>query len=111
MAGDKKFGGLAKSRGDTPQQRQIDSALSDLASVYLVNGVLIEDIELGATANVDFNVLHGLGREAKGFLLAKSTHALTLYVSPSVNPAPTLQTVLRANYTGGVSPLISIWFF
>jgi hypothetical protein len=48
------------------------------------------------TANTDFTVTHNLGRPAVGYLVATKNAACDVYTSPTANPNPNTQIILRA---------------
>jgi len=57
--------------------------------------------------NADKIVDHGLRRVPKGFVVIKQNAAGAVYVSPTTNPRPDLQVILRA--TSAMTA--SIWVF
>lgn len=54
-----------------------------------------------AGANTDFTITHNLGRPAVGYILMTSDAACDIYTSPTANPNPNTQLILRD--TGGTA--------
>jgi hypothetical protein len=84
-------------------QSNVESYLNPLGRAEILNGVLVEDVVLGATP-VAIN--HRLGRKFRGFILVKSNANVSIY-QPSESPFPELTANLAASSTCTVS----IWFF
>lgn len=57
-----------------------------------------------AGSNTDFTVTHNLGRPVAGYWIMQSDAAADIYTSPTVNPNPNTQIILRD--TGGVAHLV-----
>jgi hypothetical protein len=49
-----------------------------------------------ATPNTDFTVTHNLGQPAVGIDVKSKNKAVDVYTSPTANPHPATQTILRA---------------
>lgn len=49
------------------------------------------------TADTDVVVQHGLGRASKGFTPSNPTAGAVIYLSPTKNPNPETQVILRAS--------------
>lgn len=47
-------------------------------------------------ANTDFTVTHNLGRPAVGYIVMTKNAACDVYASPTANPNPNTQIILRA---------------
>jgi len=50
--------------------------------------------------NTDFTVTHNLGRAAVGYIVMTKSAACDVYTSPTANPNPTTQLILRATAAG-----------
>jgi hypothetical protein len=48
-------------------------------------------------ANTDFTITHNLGRAAVGYMVMTKNAAGNIYTSPTANPNPTTQLILRAS--------------
>lgn len=60
-----------------------------------INGGWFTVITPGAP-NTDFTIVHNLQRVAVGYLIMTKSAACDVYTSPTVNPNPTTQIILRA---------------
>jgi len=47
-------------------------------------------------ANTDFTITHNLGKPATGYIVMTKNAACDVYTSPTANPNPTTQLILRA---------------
>lgn len=63
-----------------------------------INGVWVTVTTPGA-ANTDFTITHNLGRAAVGYIIMTKNAACDVYTSPTANPNPTTQLILRATGT------------
>jgi len=112
--GDSIFGGIRRVAGSDSEnsalQQQLDEALRQLAAVPILNGSLITGIKTTGI-DTDIFVQHGLGREARGFILVNSDYPIMLYKSSTANALPGRQIVLRANYSAVGVRTFSAWFF
>ncbi len=61
-----------------------------------------------AVANSDFTITHNLGRVAVGYWIATKDRAVDIYTSPTANPNPTTQLILRATVASAVVTIIVI---
>jgi len=52
-----------------------------------------------AVANTDFTITHNLGRPAVGYIVMTANAATDIYTSPTANPNPNTQLILRATGT------------
>lgn len=68
---------------------------SPTAGPLNINGVWATPTTPG-TPNTDFTITHNLGRQAVAYLICAKNAACDVYVSPSANPNPTTQLILRA---------------
>ncbi len=73
-----------------------------------INGVWITTTT-PAAANADFTVTHNLGRPAVGYILMQSiNNAGDIYTSPTANPSPNTQLILRDNFNGPTTIVIFV---
>lgn len=96
---------LRKTRTENLDVRQlqdaVDEVLKDVINNPLLQGRLIEKVVLSAGTNT---LAHGLGRELRGYLIAKRSSAATVYqIDP---PTPDYLTlVVSADVT------LTLWVF
>jgi hypothetical protein len=55
------------------------------------------------TPGVDVVVPHSLGRAPVGYLMVQANAPAAVYTSPTTNPSPTSQLILRSSATGAVT--------
>ena len=83
-------------------QRNTADFVQQLLDNPLLDGVLLEDIDVTTTATA---FSHGLGREPRGYIIVKANASVTIYVTTSTTPKTTLKL------TGSGTATISLWVF
>lgn len=84
----------------TKIQQNIERVLAPILRIVLLDGRLVEDVELAAGTN---RVEHKLGRKVRGFLNCGQSNASTLYVSAKDDKHLTLVA------SGSVT--VTLWVF
>lgn len=78
-------------------QDNVSEAFSQLFQKNpILNGVFISDVSLSTS---DLEINHGLGRDYQGYLVVELHGNATVYTSPTANPRPQDQIILRASTT------------
>ena len=83
---------------------QLSQAVSQLGSVSLLDGVLLEGIELSSGDN---SVSHKLGRKLRGWIITRKRASATVYDKQDSNTNP--NKTLTLNASAAVS--VDLWVF
>ena len=86
-------------------QSNVESAIGSLSRSVLMNGNLIENVQLSTTPAL---VEHKLGRASRGYIVCKSNSAATVYSAASV---ATVDSSLFENLVASAATTVNIWFF
>jgi hypothetical protein len=84
-------------------QSNVENAVGALTRSILMNGNLIEDVQLSTTPVL---VEHKLGRASRGYIVCKSNAAASVYTAPTTESAS-----LFENLAASTTVVVSIWFF
>jgi len=82
-------------------QDNVQAALTPLQALPFVGGNLVTGLQFDTdTADTDLVVNHGLGRQVQQFWPLSQQAAGSVYLSPSRNPSPGTQIILRSSVAG-----------
>ncbi len=85
-------------------QDRVGLPLDRLTGIGLLDGVLVEDVEMASGLNI---LQHGLGREVRGYLLVRSDADVRVYDDATASPQPALYHRLQAT----AAATVSLWVF